>query len=447
MAFLNNEGVQHLWDKVVDALKGKANKKHKHGIEAVTGLQTALDAKVANPDLASVGQTIIVKEVDANGKPTKWESAEYQPKILVDKEILVYENTLQFVDGTRMFAISHDFSIGTFYKVIWNGTEYICECLDGSSLGYDDAVAFGNVSALLGAGNTGEPFAVAYSASQGGAQAFSLDGSVEATMSIYEPTEKIEDKHLDLDWIPKRTLGKGREIFAETAVSGQIFLDYFMELEDGAPYVVTFNGKEYPCTTLGVVANGYKISFLGNPAIIFDDSSINTGEPFVIANMPMSGEGSAIATTEDGTVKVNCGFVYDQIPFGYVADHLPEQYHVDLEQFGFDGVGEDDERKTFSFDTTKILDVLANDGRVYVRFHASFRSDTGIKPVDMVLVLDGGKYNTNNYTASTIFTIDNTDPQQNEITNIYYYIVHIKVIGNEICIYKKLIDRTNTEAV
>lgn len=29
---------------------------------------------------AEVGQTIIVKEVDANGKPTKWESADYQPR-------------------------------------------------------------------------------------------------------------------------------------------------------------------------------------------------------------------------------------------------------------------------------------------------------------------------------------------------------------------------------
>jgi hypothetical protein len=38
MAFLNNEGVQHLWDKVVDALKGKANKKHKHRVEDITGL-------------------------------------------------------------------------------------------------------------------------------------------------------------------------------------------------------------------------------------------------------------------------------------------------------------------------------------------------------------------------------------------------------------------------
>ena len=41
MAYLNNEGLRHVWDKVAEGLKGKANKVHKHDIAEVKGLTVA----------------------------------------------------------------------------------------------------------------------------------------------------------------------------------------------------------------------------------------------------------------------------------------------------------------------------------------------------------------------------------------------------------------------
>ena len=37
---------------------------------------------------AEVGQTIVVKEVDENGKPAKWESAEYQPRTHWSEDVI-----------------------------------------------------------------------------------------------------------------------------------------------------------------------------------------------------------------------------------------------------------------------------------------------------------------------------------------------------------------------
>ena len=48
---------------------------------------------------AKVGQTIVVKEVDANGKPTAWESAEYQPRTHWEETITIKGETILF-DGT-----------------------------------------------------------------------------------------------------------------------------------------------------------------------------------------------------------------------------------------------------------------------------------------------------------------------------------------------------------
>lgn len=78
MAFLNDEGLQYIWDKIVDALKGKANKVHQHNIDMV---------------IAEVGQTIIAKEVDENGRVIRWESINIEDKIRTELESLKAELT------------------------------------------------------------------------------------------------------------------------------------------------------------------------------------------------------------------------------------------------------------------------------------------------------------------------------------------------------------------
>ena len=136
-----------------------------HGTDSETGGSSGGSGGSASIDVtASVGQTIVVKEVDANGKPTKWEAVEYQPRTHWDELAEVsplteitpfYYEPLGVPMGTMT---DFDIEIGSKYKVTFDGVEYVCEAFMGTAAG-QSAPAFGN-TVFTGGANTGEPFAI-----------------------------------------------------------------------------------------------------------------------------------------------------------------------------------------------------------------------------------------------------------------------------------------------
>ena len=157
----------------------------------------------ANIDVvAEVGQTIRVKEVDANGKPTSWEAADYQErthwKEMGMVEILP-ETTIEIDPDSSQVAspIALGLVLGKSYSVRWNGTEYNCTAQD-MNFPVDEegnmvniGVAVGNVGVMLDGEGTGEPFIIVdlspeYSAQIGGIPTMiqALDGSESAVVSI-----------------------------------------------------------------------------------------------------------------------------------------------------------------------------------------------------------------------------------------------------------------------
>lgn len=106
---------------------------------------------------AEVGQTIIVKEVDEKGKPTKWEAAEYP---LTDTEIIpqtTYTATYDSIYGCYMYELqnNHRFVVGKKYAVLFDGVEYACTA-NVATVGTMTATYIGN--GVLAGDNTGEPF-------------------------------------------------------------------------------------------------------------------------------------------------------------------------------------------------------------------------------------------------------------------------------------------------
>lgn len=136
----------------------------------------------ANIDVvASVGQTIVVEEVDADGKPTKWKAAEFQPRTHWTEEAEILPETTVEIDPDMGFGtIVPDFTPegDMEYVVNYNGTEYIC-----TSFEVEGQIGFGN-KAALGGNDTGEPFLCAYSADEGAMMCMPLDGSTSVTLSI-----------------------------------------------------------------------------------------------------------------------------------------------------------------------------------------------------------------------------------------------------------------------
>lgn len=151
---------------------------------------------------AEVGQTIIVKEVDASGKPTKWKAADYQPRTHWSEEtVILPETTVECADmdldddgvGDGIFGgVLPDMSLtpNAQYNVYYNGTKYSCPAI---LMQYDEearAFALGNVGAITGEGNTGEPFIlqIVYYPTEGYSQNLMmvLDGSTTVVLSIKE---------------------------------------------------------------------------------------------------------------------------------------------------------------------------------------------------------------------------------------------------------------------
>ena len=115
---------------------------------------------------AEVGQTIVVKEVDENGKPTKWKAAEYQPRthwMENGKKFIIPEAEYTFVDDGLGPAVVFPYAElvgGETYTVKFAGVEYSCVASQWmfTPAFTSECMFLGNM-AFMGTGdNTGEPF-------------------------------------------------------------------------------------------------------------------------------------------------------------------------------------------------------------------------------------------------------------------------------------------------
>lgn len=107
---------------------------------------------------AEVGQTIVVEEVDANGKPTKWKAADYQPRTHWEGEAEMFSGTFDAETLQSGVAAGFELIDGKTYKVMWNGVEYICPVRYIPGDAGENYLALGNVDLFLETGDTGEPF-------------------------------------------------------------------------------------------------------------------------------------------------------------------------------------------------------------------------------------------------------------------------------------------------
>lgn len=121
----------------------------------------------ANIDVvASVGQTIVVEEVDADGKPTKWKAAEFQERTHWSeegREDIVPELTFTPFLNENMGVYIHPLAPfelveGKTYTVIFDGISYTRTAFAAALDDMTHVIAIGNM-ALAGGANTGEPFA------------------------------------------------------------------------------------------------------------------------------------------------------------------------------------------------------------------------------------------------------------------------------------------------
>ena len=265
---------------------------------------------------AEVGQTIIVKEVDANGKPTKWESADYQPRTHWDEGIEVLPETEGVLDEEMgLFVIGEGTLVDKVeYIVTYNGAKYTCKAIVGESEGYLGNMG-GDDESLP---NSGEPFLIANF--EGVLAVIPFDGAETVKVAIVESKPvKIPNKFLPTleEEMNETILPETEGVFMEE--EGFYSLGYLF-IESGKTYIVTYNGVEYVCALNNI--SGADI--LGNAGAL-DEALPNTGEPFAIV-FP---DGLVAAVPLDGAETVKMSIKEAKpIPQRYLTNAFPYYFYV-----------------------------------------------------------------------------------------------------------------------
>ena len=168
---------------------------------------------------ASVGQTIVVEEVDANGKPTKWKAAEYQPRTHWSEEtvgILVPHTVFKSILNPSLqmpIYMLPEFGLetGKTYTVIYDGIEYPCTAVSGALQGLD-FISIGNTYLANGT-QTSEPFIVAKIPALGATLVIDLIGGenhaiqINGEKTVYHTLPEYAPNEYWVNFIPTGIVG------------------------------------------------------------------------------------------------------------------------------------------------------------------------------------------------------------------------------------------------
>lgn len=248
--------------------------------------------------------------------------------------------------------------IGETYTVTVDGVEYERTGMDyGSMAGAPFPIcAIGNLGILgvEGVADTGEPFLImdAPEPIEEGLYGLAtvLSQNAEITISIKQDNSvihKIDNKFLDLEWIPETKTVKGDEVVAETTLtyvenaSDYRIQNHILSCEVGKKYIVKWRGSEYLCEAFDAAVLGVSgFVGLGNKGRVLigaGQPGIDTGEPFLIY-----GKNTVVSvtrfipldnSTEDLTVSIHEATEQgDKIPEKF----LPETDVVDVSAWAGD---------------------------------------------------------------------------------------------------------------
>lgn len=358
---------------------------------------------------AKVGQTIVVEEVDENGKPTKWKAADHldgavqsvngekpdqagNVEITIPKgvqtvngaapdeagnvEITIPEapqpnwnakegepgnvlNRTHYTESGRVEVLAETttplvagdltpivipacpVSPGDTVIVNWNGTEYSCVGTDGAAVNMSGAAIFGNIGAMTGGVDTGEPFVIVLGEDEGAYYALvaATDGSTEATLSIYHDAEtvhKLDNKYLNLDWLPVYK-EEPVTIYEDTVHLGTSKLKNYdvppFSIVVGKKYSVVWNDKVYEVTAkrqdASYQGNQVSCTYLGNISVagLTFEGLVNedTGEDFCIGSNSLTGFYIyGTVKDSDNTITVaEYALVPNKLPKEYLPNGVP----------------------------------------------------------------------------------------------------------------------------
>lgn len=257
--------------------------------------------------------------------PQAWaEGGGEMVEILPEMEAVYDEN-----DGYMLFGFLSAPIVGQTYIVNYNGTDYKCTGIDASMF-VPGMVALGDVYTAtggeIGENPSGEPFAIMYAEMDGIAMGAVMPfvDVTSITVSIYqggnETIHKLENKYLDLEWLP--TIRYDKKLFySATELPSRIEKVYSdINVTTGAKCEIICDGTEYE--NVVKVIDG--VWYIGNLHLSIDLYP-DTGEPYLVMIENSSGYYTVSAgTASNESLEVYIAeAVYNEIPKEFLPDSLP----------------------------------------------------------------------------------------------------------------------------
>ena len=321
---------------------------------------SATGSIVTKNDEVSATVSLAVKSVDN----TVWHQLD--PRYIPDmyytdeggRQTVLSETTAEFAPGQILtgppeYILPNVLNLveGQTYYVTWDGEEYECVCkkaavtINGASM---EALLIGN-RVFVGEDNTGEPFVMGTIISPMNislAVTFSsnVEDTFEYTFKIEETTEtihKLDNKYLDLAWLPYMVKTAGKTLFDETvhfSSGGSMNREEVpFTITPGKTYFVTWEGVEYECVAKHTewstnAEDRLPVDYIGNLSLA-DSSEENSGEPFVLyiwGNYIFVIDNDTIKDAESHVKVAEGGLKPNKMP----AEFLPEAVTYDLAGMG-----------------------------------------------------------------------------------------------------------------
>ena len=201
-------------------------------------------------------------------------------------------------EGPGEFASVVPLAEGQSYTVKYNGVEYACVCTavpeDGVTI-----YVLGNIGAMMGSGDTGEPFIFMSIPAEGQCGLYALDGSTSVTLSISSAVEKLHK-------MDGKLLSEGTpymQPFDDVILEETVLTDALVETSIGVGYNlpigaiipgniynVEFDGVVYRTKAYSVTMGEITAIALGSGCIHGGSTTVPgvpfTGDPFTIQIYP-----------------------------------------------------------------------------------------------------------------------------------------------------------------
>lgn len=299
------------------------------------------------------------------------------------------ETTLDVYDGTVVIPGDLALKADTEYTVVWNGTTYV-RTARSASLNGVPIIAVGNIDALAGTGDTGEPFAIAYGdvfASIIGTPNLGIDfdGSETATLSITADAtiyHKLDNRYIDAEWMASSyytpeengywgettpVTNAGEPVATFTAAPLKAGDKVGVRLIGGTPVSDEAYEGKVKFSILSSVYNEEVYCF-GNEGLAFPGELPDTGEPFFVMSRPSTNEYRVFISNY--TEKYVLGVGISRIKY----NTLPEQFLPESAKSG----------------TVYVHGNLSGDTAAADRYGVVYEIDTNLKAGKRVIYVHNG---------------------------------------------------------